>query len=49
MMTSVGLYGKYQPKNWGVNARVQRVIQGTNTAQMTTYSVGLLYQFTLLK
>lgn len=49
MMTSVGIYGKYQPKNIGVNARIQHVLQGVNTAQMTTYSVGLLYQFTLLK
>ncbi|MEY2792597.1 MAG: hypothetical protein RJA76_589 [Bacteroidota bacterium] len=49
MMTSIGLYGKYQPKNLGVNARIQHVLQGTNTAQMTTYSVGLLYQFTLMK
>lgn len=49
MMTSVGFYGKYQPKNLGVNARIQQVIQGTNTAQMTTYSIGLLYQFTLIK
>ncbi len=49
MMTSVGLYGKYQPKQWGLNTRVQRVLQGENTAQMITYSVGLLYQFTLIK
>lgn len=49
MMTSVGIYGKYQPKNLGVNARIQHVIQGTNTAQMTTYSIGLLYQFTFIK
>ena len=47
MMTSVGLYGKYQPKQIGVIARVQHVLQGSNTAQMTTITVGLLYQFTL--
>jgi len=49
IMTSIGVYGKYQPKNVGINARIQRVIEGANTAQMTTYSVGLLYQFTLIK
>lgn len=49
MMTSVGIYGKYQPKNIGINARIQHVLKGANTAQMTTFSVGLLYQFTLIK
>lgn len=49
MMTSLGLYGKYQPKSFGVNARIQRVLIGTNTAQMTTYSIGLLYQFSIIK
>jgi hypothetical protein len=44
-MTSVGMYGKYQPKSFGVNARVAYVVDGQNVGQSTTLSVGLLYQF----
>lgn len=41
--TSLGFYGKYQPKNIGFNVRVARVIDGLNVGQATSYSLGLLY------
>ena len=44
-MTSVGIYGKYQPKKIGVNARVAYVVDGQNVGQSTSISVGVLYQF----
>lgn len=44
-MTSMGVYGKYQPKSIGVNARVAYVVDGQNVGQSTTLSVGLLYLF----
>jgi hypothetical protein len=44
-MTSVGIYGKYQPKSVGVNARVAYVVDGQNVGQSTTVSIGLLYLF----
>ena len=44
-MTSVGVYGKYQPKKIGVNARVAYVVAGQNMGQSTSISVGVLYQF----
>jgi hypothetical protein len=44
-MTTVGIYGKYQPKALGVNARVAYVMVGQNVGQSTTLSIGLLYQF----
>jgi hypothetical protein len=43
-MTNVGFYGKYQPKNFGLNLRVARVIDGLNVGQSLTYSAGLLFQ-----
>ncbi|GAB3489863.1 hypothetical protein GCM10027341_00760 [Spirosoma knui] len=43
--TVVGWYGKFQPRNVGVNARVGYVTSGQNVGQSTSYSVGLLYQF----
>jgi hypothetical protein len=46
-MTSVGVYGKYQPKNIGVNARVAYVVDGRNVGQSLSLSVGLLYLFKL--
>lgn len=42
--TSVGFYGKYQPKNIGFNLRVAKVLNGMNVGQATSFSVGLLYQ-----
>jgi hypothetical protein len=42
--TSVGFYGKYQPKNLGFNVRVAKVIDGLNVGQSLSFSVGLLYQ-----
>jgi len=42
--TSVGWYGKFQPRNIGVNARIGYVTNGLNVGQSTSYSVGLLYQ-----
>jgi hypothetical protein len=44
-MTSVGVYGKYQPKKIGVNAKVAYVVAGQNMGQSTSISVGVLYQF----
>lgn len=44
-MTTVGIYGKYQPKALGVNARVAYVTGGQNVGQSTSISVGVLYQF----
>jgi hypothetical protein len=46
-MTSAGFYGKFQPKNIGLNVRVARVLEGLNAGQSTTYSVGVLYQLNL--
>ncbi|QJD78475.1 transporter [Spirosoma rhododendri] len=43
--TVVGWYGKVQPRNIGVNARVGYVVDGLNVGQSTSYSVGFLYQF----
>jgi hypothetical protein len=45
--TSVGWYGKFQPRNIGVNARVGYVVDGQNVGQSTSYTVGLLYLFRL--
>ncbi len=44
-MTSVGIYGKFQPKSVGVNARLAYVVDGQNVGQSTTVSIGLLYLF----
>lgn len=44
-MTTVGIYGKYQPKALGVNARVAYVTDGQNVGQSTSISIGVLYQF----
>ena len=46
-MSTVGIYGKYQPKALGVNAKVAYVFDGQNVGQSTTYSLGILYQFKL--
>lgn len=46
-MTQVGIYGKYQPKNIGVNAKLAYVVDGLNAGQSTAISVGLLYLFNL--
>ena len=47
--THVGVYAKFQPKNFGVNARASHVISGSNAGQSTAFSVGVLYQFKYLK
>ena len=47
--TVVGVYAKFQPKNFGVNARASHVTKGENMGQSTAYSLGLLYQFRYLK
>jgi hypothetical protein len=46
-MTSVGVYGKYQPKQIGINARAAYVLAGQNVGQTLSLSVGVLYQFKL--
>lgn len=47
--TSVGWYGKVQPRNIGVNARVGYVVDGLNVGQSTSYMVGVLYQINFKK
>lgn len=42
--TTVGWYGKVQPHNIGMNARIGYVVDGKNVGQATTFMVGLLYQ-----
>jgi len=42
--TSVGFYGKYQPKNIGLNVRIAKVVNGQNIGQSMSFSVGLLCQ-----
>jgi hypothetical protein len=46
-MTTVGVYGKYQPKAIGINARAAYVVAGRNVGQTLSLSVGVLYQFNL--
>lgn len=48
-MTSIGWYGKFQPKNIGVSARVNYVLSGQNVGQTLGYSVALLYQINNIK
>ena len=48
-MTMVGAYAKFQPKNIGLNARVNYVTSGLNVGQSLGYSVGLLYQINNIK
>jgi Putative MetA-pathway of phenol degradation len=43
--TSVGFFGKYQPKNFGVMARASYVIDGLNVGQSSSYMVGVAYLF----
>lgn len=47
--TSLGWYGKVQPRNIGLNARIGYVVAGQNVSQSTTYTLGLLYQLNLTK
>jgi hypothetical protein len=47
--TSLGFYGKYQPKNIGFNVRVAHVLDGLNVGQSTSYSIGFLYQLNAFK
>jgi hypothetical protein len=47
--TSVGFYGKYQPKNIGFNVRIAKVVDGLNVGQSMGFSVGLLYQLNYIK
>ncbi len=47
--TSVGWYGKVQPHNIGLNARVGYVVDGLNVGQSTSYTVGVLYQINFKK
>lgn len=47
--TSVGFYGKYQPKNVGFNVRVAHVLDGLNVGQSLSYSIGFLYQLNAFK
>ncbi|WP_338870992.1 hypothetical protein WBJ53_24225 [Spirosoma sp. SC4-14] len=47
--SSVGWYGKVQPRNIGLNARIGYVVDGRNVGQSTTYMLGLLYQIDFKK
>lgn len=47
--TAIGWYGKVQPRNIGVNARVGYVTNGLNVGQSTSYTVGVLYQINFRK
>lgn len=47
--TTVGFYGKYQPKNIGLNARITQLADGLNIAQTLNISVGAIYQFSFIK
>ena len=47
--TSVGWYGKVQPRNIGLNARIGHVVDGLNVGQSTSYMLGLLYQINFRK
>ncbi|MES2795838.1 MAG: hypothetical protein V4683_07730 [Bacteroidota bacterium] len=40
----IGAYAKYQPKNWGLNAKIGNCYEGQNVGNSTIYSVGILYQ-----
>lgn len=42
--TTVGFYGKVQPRQIGATVRVGKVIDGLNMGQSTSYMVGILYQ-----
>jgi hypothetical protein len=44
-MTTLGWYGKVQPRNLGLNVRVGYVVEGLNVGQSLSYSLGVLYQF----
>jgi hypothetical protein len=39
-----GFYGKFQPKNLGINARIGYCYKGQNVGKGTQISVGILYQ-----
>lgn len=45
--TQIGWYGKVQPRNIGLNARVAYVTDGLNVGQSTSFMVGVLYQLNL--
>jgi hypothetical protein len=47
--TTVGVYGKYQPRNVGLNARLGYVVEGLNMGQSTSLMLGLLYQLNMAK
>lgn len=47
--TTVGWYGKLQPKALGMNARVSYVTNGLNMGQSTSIMVGVLYLFNFKK
>lgn len=47
--TTVGWYGKLQPKALGMNARVSYVTSGLNMGQSTSVMVGVLYLFNFKK
>ena len=48
-MTSAGFYGKFQPKNIGINLRIAKVLDGLNIGKSTSYSIGFLYLITSKK
>jgi hypothetical protein len=47
--TSIGFYGKYQPKNIGANVRISQVTSGLNVGESLSLSLGFLYQLNFTK
>ena len=47
--STIGFYGKFQPKNIGANVRVSQVISGLNVGQTLQISAGFLYQINFTK
>ena len=47
--TGIGFYGKYQPKNLGLNFSVRKVVDGLNVGKSMTYTAGVLFQMNFKK
>lgn len=45
--TQAGFYFKYQPVDWGVSTRIAQTLDGRNTAKATSFSLSVLYLFSL--
>lgn len=47
--TSIGWFGKVQPRALGAVARVGYVVDGLNAGQSASYAIGLVYQISFIK